>query len=85
MVSKQRLKTLLDKRLAEMKRQYRESCYDCGMKGDKIKKTSATVARSKLKRDICILYLIWELLEQPTNSEVYGDEAMLAIAKLGLV
>jgi len=85
MISKQRLKALLDKRLVEMKKQYRESCYDCGMKGDKIKKTSATVARSKLKRDICILYLIGELLEQPTNNEVYGDESMQAITKLGLI
>ena len=65
MISKQRLKNQLNKRLAELKQQYRDTCNDSGLKGNKIKKTSATVIRSSLKKNICILYLIGELLEQP--------------------
>lgn len=85
MISKQRLKNQLNKRLAELKQQYRDTCNDSGLKGNKIKKTSATVIRSSLKKNICILYLIGELLEQPNNTEVYSDESIMALTKLGII
>lgn len=71
-----------NKRLKELKKQYYAACKDVTLAGKQLSKNGAAVTRSRLKRDICILTLIIELLN--TSSAVYitDQDACLGFDKL---
>lgn len=72
-----------NKRLEELKKQYYTACMDKTTDGKQLSKNGAAVLRSRLKRDICILTLILELLNTSSSAVYITDQdACLGFDKL---
>lgn len=72
----------VNERLAVLMKQYRNACDNISLTGKKVSDSTAAGTRTRLKRDICILELVKELLE--TSSAVYitNDDACTGFDKL---
>lgn len=71
-----------NKRLEELKKQYYTACRDKTTDGKQLSKNGAAVLRSRLKRDICILTLVLELLNISSAVYITDQDACLGFDKL---
>lgn len=68
--------------LPKLEQQYFAACNGITLSGAAGTKKGTAVLRTRLKKNICTLYLIQELIEFPSAAEVLGEEANIALDKL---
>ena len=68
-------------RLTELKQQYRNACKNISITGKELTYNGAACLRKRLKKDICTLSLIAELLKQ-YKGELTDPDAILGFEKL---
>lgn len=81
-MNKEYMLLMVNQRLESLKKQYYAAVNGVSLSGKMSTKQGAAVTRSRLKRDICILELVKELLE--TSSAVYitNQDACIGFDKL---
>lgn len=80
-MEKRQILKMTEEKLSKLKKQYREACNNMS-NGKQCTKGGAAVTRSRLKRDICIMTFIEELLKYPEDSKIYGEDAITGVEKL---
>lgn len=68
--------------IPKLEQQYFAACNGITLGGQQGTKKGTAVLRTRLKKSICTLYLIQELIEFPNAAEVTGEEANIALDKL---
>lgn len=72
----------IDSRLKILMKEYRQACYNKTVPGKQLTRNGAAVKRCNLKRDICILTLVKELLEGYKPEAIYDEDSILGFNKL---
>lgn len=73
---------MVNKRLEQLKKQYYDAVNGKDLKGRISTKQGAAVTRSRLKRDICILELVKELLQTSEAVFITNQDACMGFDKL---
>lgn len=81
-MNKEYMLLMAQKRLDTLKKQYYDACKGLSLNGKRSSKSGAAVTRSRLKRDMCILSLIIELLQASTAVYITDADACLGFDKL---
>lgn len=80
-IGKKWMAGVCDARIKELIEKYKAALK--GMSGEsRLTPSGAACLRSRLKKDICSLSLIKELLERPDAPEVYGEDARAGFERL---
>ena len=73
---------MVNKRLEQLKKQYYDAVNGKDLNGRMSTKQGAAVTRSRLKRDICILELVKELLQTSEAVFITNQDACMGFDKL---
>jgi hypothetical protein len=83
--SKAKLQSILKEAIERNERWYNNTLFDKGKDGKPITFKRAIDLRAKLKRDLCLMYLLDELLSSvDSNFEVQSEQARLGFERLTL-
>ena len=81
-MNKEYMLLMVNQRLVQLKQKYYDACKDISLSGNKSTKGGAAVTRSRIKRDICILELLKELLETSEAVYIENEDACIGFDKL---
>lgn len=74
--------SLIEARLAELLIKYKEACNNKSIDGRQFTQSGAACTRSRLKRDICLLKLVYRLLNAAGDIELNDLDAISGFEKL---
>lgn len=81
-MNKEYMIIMAKQRLEVLEKQYYAACQGLSINGKQSSKSGAAVTRSRLKKDICILTLILELLQTSSAVFITDQDACLGFDKL---
>lgn len=81
-MNKEYMLLMVGKRLEVLTKQYANACKGLSLSGKPVSTSGAACLRSRIKRDICILELLKELLETSTAVYIENEDACMGFDKL---
>lgn len=72
----------INEKIKQLSNKYRMACSDMSVDGKMFTKGGSAVLRARLKKEICILTLIKELIEHPNARNINDENSCIALERL---